>query len=58
MTVITTAFRSAGELRLKGLGLADHPMVVVDHPMASRTAPEVKSMAEKAADDIAKALLR
>ena len=33
-------------------------MVVVDHPMASRTSAEVKAMAEKAADDIAKALLQ
>lgn len=58
MTIITTAFKKAGEHRLKSLGLPNHPMVVTDHPLASRNVLEVQEMAQRAVDLVAKALVR
>jgi len=43
---------------LAGLGLSDHPLVVTDHPMASRNKEEVEAMAARAVDSIVKALVR
>jgi hypothetical protein len=33
-----------------------HPKIFVDHPLASKTEAEVRDMAERAVDEIAKAL--
>jgi hypothetical protein len=57
VTIITTAFKSAGEHRLRDLGLLSHPMVVVEHPMASRNAAEVEAMARSVVDLVVKALV-
>ena len=45
MTVITAAFTKAAELRAKALGLPDHPVVVIDHPMYSKTSDEIADQA-------------
>ena len=45
MTVITAAFTKAAELRAKALGLPDHPVVVIDHPMYSKTGDEIADQA-------------
>ncbi len=33
-----------------------HPQIFVDHPLASKTEAQVKDMAERAVEEIAKAL--
>jgi len=38
--------------------LPDHPRVVTDHPLASRTPAEVQAMAARAADAVARALVK
>ena len=45
VTVITTAFTKAAELRARALGLSDHPVVVIDHPIASKTPGQMKDQA-------------
>ena len=57
MTVITTAFKPAGEYRLKELGLTMHPMAVIEHPFASLSASEVKQMAAQVVGVVEEALL-
>ena len=46
MTVITTAFDKAGRVRAQILGMSDLPIVSMQHPLASRTADEVKRIAD------------
>jgi phosphopantothenate synthetase len=45
--VLTEAFRTAATIRAKTLSMPQHPVVVVEHPMASRTEGEVIEMAER-----------
>ncbi len=40
------------------LGLLDHPRVVTDHPLASRTKTEVEGMAARAVEAVALALVK
>lgn len=58
MTIITTAFKSAGDFRLSDLGLPSHPLVVVEHPLASRNISEVERMAQGAVASVAEALVQ
>jgi hypothetical protein len=44
-------------IRAKMLGMPQHPTVVLQHPMASKTAAEVDAMAERFVDAIAGALV-
>ncbi len=57
MTILTEAFATAATLRARSLGMPDHPTVVVEHPLASRTKAEVLDMAERFADRIVRALV-
>jgi hypothetical protein len=52
VTVITTAFAVAARARSKVLGMQDHPIVSVPHPLASRTEADVQAMAAAIADQI------
>ncbi len=52
VTVITTAFTKAAELRAKALGLPEHPVVVIDHPMYSKTGDEIKDQARISVEKI------
>lgn len=58
MTVITQAFEMAATVRAGVLGLPDHPTVVIGHPIASRTTPEVLKMADAAVERVVAGLLR
>lgn len=40
------------------LGLVDHPRVVTDHPLASRTKGEVEEMAARAVEGVVHALVK
>jgi hypothetical protein len=57
VTVITEAFRVASTIRARTLGMPQHPVVVVEHPMASKTKPEVLAMAERFVDAIVSGLV-
>jgi hypothetical protein len=54
--MITTAFETAGRLRAKTLGLEGHPLVAMQHPLASKTEAEVKVIAEGLVDAVARGL--
>jgi len=54
--VITTAFETAGRLRAGILGMDDLPIVAMQHPLASKTASEVKAIAESLVDSIVRGL--
>lgn len=58
MTVVTQAFEMAATIRAGVLGLPDHPTVVIGHPIASRTAPEVVKMADAAVERVVFGLLQ
>ena len=54
--MVTEAFETAASMRAGVLGLPQHPTVVVEHPIASRTGPEVHKMAETAVARVAAGL--
>lgn len=58
VTVVTEAFVVAATARASVLGLPEHPRVVVEHPLASRTLPEVEQMAAAAAARVAAGLVK
>jgi len=57
VTVITTAFTKAAELRAKALGLPEHPVVVIDHPMYNKTSEEIKNQARDSVQKIVDGLI-
>ena len=52
VTVITSAFTRAAELRAKALGLREHPVVVINHPIASKTGEQIKGLAQDSIQSI------
>ena len=56
VTVITTAFTKAAELRARALGLPEHPVVVIDHPIASKTGDQIKVQARESVQMIVEGL--
>ena len=56
--MLTAAFQTAAELRAKTLGLEGHPLVVMPHPLASRTEAEVKAIVATMIDGVARGLTR
>lgn len=56
--MLTEAFKAASHIRAKTLGMADHPTIVVEHPVASKTQAEIQVMAEHFVDAIARGLLK
>jgi hypothetical protein len=58
VTVLTEAFRTASTIRARTLGMPQHPTVVIEHPMASKTEAQVRSMAERFVEAIVNGLVR
>lgn len=56
--MLTSAFQTAAQLRAKTLGLEGHPLVVMQHPLASRTEAAVKVIAAELVDAIANGLTK
>ena len=56
--MLTSAFQTAAQLRAKTLGLEGHPLVVMPHPLASRSEAEVKAIVETLVDTVAGGLTR
>ncbi len=57
ITVCSTAFTVLGAKQLKALGCEGHPMAVVPHPFGLRTREEIRGIAEKCVEDIARIAL-
>ena len=57
MTVITQAFVRAAGIRARTLGMTDHPVVVIEHPIASKTRSQIQAMARASAAEIARGLV-
>jgi hypothetical protein len=58
VTVVTEAFQGAANARATVLGLPEHPRVIVEHPLASRTPSEVEKVATAAVARIVDGLSR
>ena len=50
--MITKAFVRAAQIRAKALGLTEHPVVVIDHPIASMNQAQVKQLAQTSVSEI------
>jgi hypothetical protein len=57
VTVLTEAFRTAATIRARTLGMPQHPTVVLEHPMASKTEAQVHDMAERFVEAIVNGLV-
>ncbi|MCH7606745.1 MAG: hypothetical protein IH962_06280 [Chloroflexi bacterium] len=44
-------------MRAKALGMTDHPVVVIDHPIASKGKEQILRMAQDSADEVARGLM-
>ena len=56
MTVCSTSFIGLGRAQQKALGSPDLPIALVPHPFGTRSRDELKTIAAKCADDIARLL--
>jgi len=54
LTVCSTAFITLGHAQASALGKKDLPIAVIPHPFGLRKREEVRAIAEKCVDDIAK----
>jgi hypothetical protein len=54
LTVCSTAFASLGHAQARALGHPQLPIVDVPHPFGSRTRKEIRAIAERCADEIAR----
>jgi hypothetical protein len=57
VNVITTGFSAAAKVRARTLGMQDHPIVAVQHPLANRTTPEVEDFAKQIVHQVTSGLL-
>jgi hypothetical protein len=56
--ILTTAFLTATHARKRVLGMEDHPIVALQHPLASRSEAELSAIAAEMVDAIAAGLVR
>jgi hypothetical protein len=54
--VITSAFELAARARARTLAMQDHPIVVMKHPLATRSEAEVRRFAEALVGEIVSGL--
>jgi hypothetical protein len=57
VTVITHAFTQAARHRAHALGLPEHPVVVVEHPLASKTREQAQQLAHDSGEAIVRGLM-
>ena len=58
MAICSTAFLTLGRAQARALGNPELPIAVIEHPFGVRTREEVRQLAEKCVDDIAKLVLK
>lgn len=51
--MITEGFIKAAENRARALGMPDHPVVVIAHPIASKNTQQILALARDSVDQIA-----
>ena len=44
-------------MRARALGMTDHPVVVVDHPIASKSKEQIQVLARASAEEVAQSLV-
>ena len=54
MAICSTAFLTLGRAQARALGNPDLPIAVIPHPFGLSSREEVRQMAEKCVDDIAR----
>jgi len=57
VTVITQAFTQAAQHRARALGLLEHPVVVIAHPLASKTRAQVQHLAHDSVAEVVRGLV-
>jgi hypothetical protein len=57
VTVITQAFTQAARIRAEALGLPEHPVVVIEHPLASKTREQAQDLARSSVEAVVRALV-
>jgi len=55
--VITRGFVHAAEIRAQALGMQAHPVVLIDHPIASKNREQILELARKSVDEVASYLM-
>ena len=54
ITICSTAFETLGRAQAKALGCSDLPLAIIPHPFGLRTREEVRQIAERCIEDIAR----
>ena len=54
MAICSTAFQTLGRAQARALGNPELPIAIIPHPFGLRSREEVRQMAEKCVDEIAK----
>jgi hypothetical protein len=57
VTICSTAFLTLGRAQARALGDADLPIAVIPHPFGLRSREEVRAIAEKCVDDVARLVM-
>ncbi|MBM3943235.1 MAG: hypothetical protein FJ316_09990 [SAR202 cluster bacterium] len=55
--MITKAFIVAAQNRARALGLTEHPVVVIDHPIASKNRSQILTLAQDSVSEVAQGLI-
>jgi hypothetical protein len=55
--VITRAFTQAARIRAEALGLPEHPVVVIEHPLASKTREQALQLALHSVEAVVRGLV-
>jgi hypothetical protein len=55
--VITQAFTQAARIRAEALGLPAHPIVVIEHPLASKTRAQAQTLAQQSVATVVRGLI-
>jgi hypothetical protein len=58
VNVITAGFSLAAKARARTLGMQDHPVIAVQHPLANRTTAEVENFAKEIAYQVTSGLVK
>ena len=56
LTICSSVFLGLGKMQSKALGVPQLPIVTIEHPFGVRTRDEVRALADRCAEDVAKVL--
>ena len=55
--MITEAFTKAAEIRARVLGMTGHPVVVIEHPIASKGKERILALARQSVAEVSRGLI-